>query len=278
VGLTAAATVPPDQRPDDDASLALPGSGYEKPYALPPVDVHLGDRIPQMFGDYARRRIIGAVERTPSPITSIRVRLANHNDSAMANPIVAQADITASRAIRIQVTGRTVPEAVDALQARTRARLCALAGSGSIPWRRCGQQDPTLLYIRPVAQRTVVRTKLLHLHVHTAADAAIDMALMDYTFELFRESTAETESVLYLTTHGDYRLTRLDPRPEAVVAGRLPITVDEAPAPELDRREALARLSLSGMPFLFYRDRGLERGCVLYYRYDGHYGVLAGRR
>lgn len=275
--MTAAATAPPDQRPDDGASRGG-RSANAKHFALPPVDVRLDDGIPQMFGDYALQRILGAVARAPSPITSIRVRLADHHDSAVANPIVAQADITASRPIRMQVTGGTVPEAVDALQARTQARLCALADPGSIPWKRCGRQAPTLLYVRPVRQRTIVRTKFLHLHEHTAADAAIDMALMDYTFALFREPNAETESILSLTTHGDYQLTRLDPRSATVVSGQLPIVVDEAPVPELDRREALGRLSLSGSPFLFYRDRGLGRGCVLYHRYDGHYGLLAARR
>ncbi|MGF6887446.1 hypothetical protein ABIA39_005955 [Nocardia sp. GAS34] len=29
-----------------------------------------------------------------------------------------------------------------------------------------------------------------------------------------------------------------------------------------------------GWPFVFFRDPACHRGCVLYHRYDGHYGLL----
>lgn len=231
-----------------------------------------------MFGDYARQRIRRAVERHPSPITSVRVRVTDHHDTAAADPFVAQVDIATSRAIRVQVTGASVPGVVDALQARTRTRLQALARSGPIAWERCGPQAPTLLFVRPAHQRTIMRTKAFRLHDHMAADAAVYITLMDYPFEMFHEPGAEAESLLYRTAHGDYRLTRLDPPPRAVIPGNLRITVDNAPAPELNRRQALHRLSLSGSPFLFYRDPALDRGCVLYHRYDGHYGLIVSRR
>ena len=31
------------------------------------------------------------------------------------------------------------------------------------------------------------------------------------------------------------------------------------------------------MPFLFYLDGDHGRGCVLYHRYDGHYGLIAAK-
>ncbi|SUA45550.1 hypothetical protein [Nocardia africana] len=69
------------------------------------------------------------------------------------------------------------------------------------------------------------------------------MALMDYDFWLFIESGANTESVLARTTSGHYRLTRLDERAVPADAANLPLTVDEAPAPVLDRAEALTGCS-----------------------------------
>ncbi|MBY8861079.1 sigma 54 modulation/S30EA ribosomal C-terminal domain-containing protein [Nocardia sp. CA2R105] len=269
--------LPSDQGPGGGEPFEI-GPDADERLAVPAIDVRLGDRIPLMFGDHARQRIRRAVDRAPAPITSIRVRLSDHHDSAVANPFVAQADIATSRAIRVQVTGMTLPEVVEALQARTRSRLRSLARSGALRWERCGPQASTLLYVRPVRQRTVVRTKSFHLYHRTAADAAIDMALMDYPFEMFHESGVRTESFLYQTAKGDYRLTRLDPRPPSIIPGDLPITVNKAPAPELDRYEALDRLALSGAPFLFYRDRALARGCVLYHRYDGYFGFITSRR
>ena len=54
--------------------------------------------------------------------------------------------------------------------------------------------------------------------------------------------------------------------------------------PTTDRvRESLfnvltARLELSGLPFVFFVDRHTDVGCVLYIRYDGHYGLITPSR
>ncbi len=245
---------------------------------VPAVDVRLDDRIPRMFGEYARRRMYAAAQRCPAPVTSIRVRLADHHDSAIAHAFVAQADITTYRAIRVQVTGATAREAVDALQARTSARLRTLNAPRPMPWNHCGAHAATLLYARPVQERTIVRTKCFHPHRGTPAEVAVDMALMDYTFELFTERGAETVSLLGRTPHDGYRLTRLERRPPGGDAGIGHIAVDRRPAPRLHLDEALARLSLSGSPFLFYRDSDRDSGCVLYHRFDGHYGFMTSRR
>ena len=44
--------------------------------------------------------------------------------------------------------------------------------------------------------------------------------------------------------------------------------------PLLDTTEAVERLRLTGLPFLFYLDGDHASGCVLYHRYDGHYGLI----
>ncbi|WP_181063168.1 sigma 54 modulation/S30EA ribosomal C-terminal domain-containing protein [Nocardia nova] len=256
------------------AESVVQGPGYN----LPTVDIRLGDRVPSMFGEYARRRIGDALRCAPSPVVSIRVRLADHRDSALANPFVAQADIVAARQLRVQVTAATAREAVDKLQTRTRTRLRMPIGGGPAQQHRCEPRAATLLYLRPVTQRKIMRTKCFHLLDRTAAEAGADMALMDYDFCLFTESGADTESVLALTTGGRYRLIRLDERTATADSANLPLAVADAPAPVLERAEALARLQLSGSPFLFYRDRELDRGCVFYHRYDGHYGFITSRR
>ncbi|WP_067901376.1 sigma 54 modulation/S30EA ribosomal C-terminal domain-containing protein [Nocardia vaccinii] len=272
-------TMPPDRRREFRArSSAVTGYRAAEKIAVPVIDVRLDGPIPNIFGDYARQRIGRVAERSPSPITAIRIRLAARHESAVVNPFVAQVDIAASRPVRVQVTGASAPSVVDSLRARVWTRLRTLSAGNAIEGERCPSQAEPLLYLRPVRQRTVTRTKFFCLKTRTPPQIALDMALMDYTFELFRETGAATDSVLYRTSHGDYRLTRLDLRPHSVITGDLPISIDDAPVPELDRAEALSRLSLSAAPFLFYRDRALERGCVLYHRYDGHYGLMTSRR
>lgn len=44
--------------------------------------------------------------------------------------------------------------------------------------------------------------------------------------------------------------------------------------PMLRVEEAVERLNLSGWPFVFFQDDATTRGCVLYHRYDGNYGLI----
>jgi hypothetical protein len=52
------------------------------------------------------------------------------------------------------------------------------------------------------------------------------------------------------------------------------MTVSPLPAPRLSVREAAERLDAAGPPFTFFTDADTGRGCVVYHRYDGHYGLL----
>ena len=69
-------------------------------------------------------------------------------------------------------------------------------------------------------------------------------------------------------------MAQVDGRAEMVVPGEVPVTVSTVPAPLLDTAEAVDRLRFTGLPFLFYLDGYHGRGCVLYLRYDGHYGLI----
>ncbi|MRH92604.1 hypothetical protein GFY24_35165 [Nocardia sp. SYP-A9097] len=79
------------------------------------------------------------------------------------------------------------------------------------------------------------------------------------------------DSVLYRTEDGAYRLAQVQPHPEMVLPGATAFTISAA-APELEMDGAVARLELTGWPFVFFRDHG--RSHVLYHRYDGHYGLI----
>jgi len=79
--------------------------------------------------------------------------------------------------------------------------------------------------------------------------------------------------VIYRTP-GGYRLATAHPKPGRL--GLLPgsVTVSTFAAPRLSVREAAERLDAAGQPFTFFVDADTGRGCIVYHRYDGHYGLL----
>jgi hypothetical protein len=59
-----------------------------------------------------------------------------------------------------------------------------------------------------------------------------------------------------------------------VTPGATPVVVSAQPAPRLTPREAAHRLEATRWRFVFFRDVASGRGCLLYHRYDGHYGLI----
>ncbi|GAB4585633.1 HPF/RaiA family ribosome-associated protein [Nocardia sp. IFM 10818] len=250
------------------------------------VQVSVGHHVSAGGADYAREKIGRILACAPEPVLSARVRLTGHRDPAAVNPVVAQANVNMNgRGIRVQVTAPTTREAVDRLAARLKQRFERLArhweairgrrpAAGPHEWQHDAPPRIPLPYFpRAAEQREVVRRKTFALAEQTCDEAAFDMEMMDYEFQLFTELGSRTDSVLY-RSGGRYRLAQLTPHPEAVRRGRAPFTLSPAHAPVTDIAGAIARLELTGWPFVFYRDRASDRGRVLYHRYDGHYGLL----
>ena len=100
------------------------------------------------------------------------------------------------------------------------------------------------------------------------------MELLDYDFHLFTEKGTKQASVLYRTEPTGYRLAQVKSSPEELAPYDLPLTISPQPAPRLTLERAKERLSLLGLPFLFFVDVDQGRAGVLYHRYDGHYGLI----
>lgn len=252
----------------------------------PVLQVSVGHHVSAGGADYAREKIGHALTFAPEPVLSARVRLTGHRDPAAVNPIIAQANVNLNgRGIRVQVAAATTREAVDLLEARLKERFERIArhwegirgrhpAPGPHEWRHdAAPRSPLPYFPRAVEQREVVRHKSFALDDETCDEAAFDMELMDYDFHLFTESGSRVDSVIY-RSGDDYRLAQLDPQPEAVTQGSVPFTVSPAPAPMTTVKGAIERLELTGWPFVFFRDENRNRGCVLYHRYDGHYGLI----
>lgn len=251
------------------------------------VRVSVGRHISAAGVEYAREKIGHVLDHATEPVLSARVRIARHDDPAVAKPFVAQVNVNMDgRAVRVQIAAGSMREAIDLLAARLQTRLARLArhweairggrtGAGPHEWRHGDPARQRLPYFpRGGEERQVVRRKSYALADETCDEAAFDMELMDYEFQLFTESGSGRDSVLYRTGLGEYRVAQVDPRPEAVLRGASPFTVSPTPAPVLEIDGAIARLELTGWPFVFFRAGARGRGAVLYHRYDGHYGLI----
>lgn len=254
------------------------------------VSVHLEHegQVSQAERDYAHTRIGAVLRYARDPVLHARVRLTRLADPALERPAIAQANLDLNgRLLRAQVARPTMQEAIDEVHDRLQAQI-GRAGKdweeirGRRPsgepgeWRHTGvprQQTP--YFPRPAEEREITRHKAFGLPRLTLDEAAFDMEMLDYGFHLFTEEGSGVDSVLYRTDDGvGYRLAQVTPNPDAVAFGATNCTVSSAAAPRLSVPEAVERLTVTGWPFVFFADADTGRGCVLYLRYDGHYGLV----
>ncbi len=239
--------------------------------------------------DYARTKIGELGRLTHEPVLRAHVRLSEHGDPAVARRVIAQANLDVNgRLVRAQVEGVTAREAIDRLEARLRRGLERAAEHweakrGGVPrhapheWRH--QSEPghrPNYYPRPESERRIMRHKSYSLPACTIDEAAQEMELLDYDFHLFTEQSTKQDSVLYRDGSAEYRLAQVNPElADGLAPSDVPLTISPQPAPRLTVDEAIERIGLLGLPFLFFVDTARDRGSVLYHRYDGHYGLIA---
>ncbi|AEV73772.1 ribosome-associated protein Y (PSrp-1) [Mycolicibacterium rhodesiae NBB3] len=251
------------------------------------IDVTTHGRLPGA-ADYARKKIGVLGRYTDQRILHARVRLTEHADPAVQRPVVAQANLDVDgRMVRAQADGSTANEAIDRLDARLRQRLQRVsdhwqARRGGLPgdephqWRH--ESEPTHrpnYFPRPVEERRIVRRKSFTPAPCSVDEAALEMELLDYDFHMFTEEGTGVIGVLYRGEPGTYRLALVMPAmADQLAPYELPLTISSQPAPCITIDEAVVRLGILGLPFLFFIDAAQGRASVLYHRYDGHYGLI----
>jgi ribosome-associated translation inhibitor RaiA len=224
--------------------------------------------------DYAHDKIAAVLDHAPEPVLFTCIRLTGHGDPAAPRPVVAQVNLDLrGRKVRVCVAAATPHEAVDLLAAKLRRRLERLSPAG---WRRRDAEParPVPYVDRPPDTRKIIRHKSFTARALTIDEAAQQMDLMDYDFHLFTEEGSGQDALVYRAGPTGYRLAQVEPAPEWLSPYTVPLTTSPARAPLLSTKEAVERLNLIGLPFLFYLDGENLRGCVLYRRYDGHYGLI----
>ena len=238
--------------------------------------------------DYARTKIGELGRLTHRPVLRAHVRLSEHGDPAVARRIIAQANLDVNgRLVRAQVEGTTAREAIDRLEARLRRRLERSAEHweakrGGIPrvganeWRHQSAPSHRPNYFpRSESERRIMRHKSYSPPTCSVEEAALEMELLDYDFHLFTEVGTKQDSVLYREDSTEYRLALVNPEVSDKLAPfELFLSISPQPAARLTVDQAIERIGLLGLPFLFFVDTAGDRGNVLYHRYDGHYGLI----
>lgn len=255
----------------------------------PDVAVHVTTKgVTSDAAEYARTKIGRLGKYAHRPVRYARVRLSALRGAAVQERVVAQANLDVDgRIVRAQVEGATAREAIDLIEERLRHRLHRAAEhwearrgrmstSRSTGWRHDSEpaHRPTW-YPRPADERRIIRRKSFSIDVRTVDEAVAEMEFLDHDFHLFTETGTKATSVLYRGGPSGYRLALLAPE----LIGELspfeePVVISPHPAPCLSESAAIERLNVLGMPFLFFIDAAEGRACVLYHRYDGHYGLI----
>ena len=266
--------------------------------AATPITVQvIGPHTADITG-YAEQRVRTALRHAHGPVLHARVRVTRHADPAVERPVTAQANLDVDgRLVRVHVQAETDHEAIDLLHDRLCHRLqhylrrttghwedrrgrgadraAGPSGGEAHEWRH--GDEPTHRpphFPRPPEERQIIRHKSYTLAECGIDEAAFDMETLDYDFHLFTELGTGQDSVLYRGGSTGYQLAQVQPHPEALARHTVPVTVSEQRAPVLTTDEAVVRMAAMDYPFLFYLDGERGRGALLYYRYDGHYGLI----
>ncbi len=230
------------------------------------------------------------------PVRHIRVRMEHADDrnKVRGTTIRAVLDLRGG-SIRSSVSEATTHDAVMALDAKLRAQLRhrierqqslsqrgnAVDGSwrhGTIPAERPGY------FPRAAEDREIIRHKSVAPGLCSIEEALFDLTMMDYDFYLYVDETTGRAALVFrsdatapsaagVPDDAAFHVRFVGGPVEGHVAPQ-GVALEAQPAPELSQVEARERLDAGHEPFVFFLDTAVQRGHVLYRRYDGHYGLL----
>lgn len=220
------------------------------------VEVTLKGSIPLRARDYATDKMSALMHLAPSPVLGARVKLTRTHHRCSDQHVIAEATLDVNGGpVRVQVAASNSHEAIDFMQDRLRRKLSQL---GRHPARLGGRDRPRRPHyaVIPAQEREVVRHKTYEPATATPEEAAFDMELMDYDFQLFTDAQSGCDSIVHRAGGDGYRIALLPQQPT------------------LTLNAAIGALDATDLTYLFYRDAGSERGNVLYRRHDGKYGLI----
>jgi hypothetical protein len=236
---------------------------------------------------YAERKIGALLRLAPAPVLFARVTLVHEDAPSIERPVVAKGVLDVNgRPVRAHVAAASDREAIDLLEAKLRHGLETLtehrqarrhepAAAAPGSWRHGMLPTPRPAWFpRPVEERELVVRQSLVPHERTVAEAALDLALLDQAWMLFRELTTGSDALLADVGEGYHLVVASRDSPDVGDVGA-PVRL-ELGAPRMAVEAALALLDETGAPYVFFVDAATGRGRVVYRRLDGHHGSVTG--
>ncbi|MFE3001246.1 sigma 54 modulation/S30EA ribosomal C-terminal domain-containing protein [Nocardia sp. NPDC059246] len=197
-------------------------------------------------------RGLGRILRRHGVAGPVRARL-RWPDAEDETTLVQAGVRTLGKAFRVQVAGPGRFASTFALE-RLDLRLGCPPDELSRPW-----PDPARPSLSAVTEpRPIVRRKDCRLQVATPAAAARVLDAMDYDAHLFIDAETGSEAVVCWT--GPLGVRTLGRMRDGV-----PVLLED---------DAVARLCLGGLPYLFFTDADTRRGRLLYRRFDGDLALV----
>lgn len=219
------------------------------------VEVSLRGSIPVRAKEYADEKISALMHLSPTPVRRARVTLTRTHHRAADQHVIAEVTLDLNgRPVRAQVAAASSHEAIDLVRDRLRRKLSQLGRHPCGLGGRRRHREPAYAYV-PAGEREVRRHKSYQPAVATPEEAASDMELMDYDFQLFTDAVSGWDAVVY-RHNGGCDVSYLPDQPTLTLAS------------------AVGALDATDLTYLFYRDPVSDRGNVLYRRHDGNYGLI----
>ncbi|WP_297649194.1 sigma 54 modulation/S30EA ribosomal C-terminal domain-containing protein [Pseudonocardia sp.] len=235
----------------------------------PEIVVDMQGGIADDLPDYVREKVAAALVRTSRPVLWVHVRVVRHGDPSRSEGVTAHGNVDlGGRPLLVHSAAATPRAAVDLLVERLRHRLERLP-RGHRPRR--GHDDGEA----PGAGEPEIVRHATNSPVPLPVDeAVVEMDDLGLNFHLFVETLTGQDALVYRDGPTGLRLSRASGGPDVEGSHSVVVTVSPQRPPLLDTAEAVERLRVTGLPFLFYVDADHERATVLYHRDDGDYGLI----
>jgi ribosome-associated translation inhibitor RaiA len=262
--------------PDQTSTDITSGVVYQTFGAVPTSARKEADELMSKLAEVAQRPVIFA-----------KVKIRNDEERDREQRVLVQGTMDVSGVIlRAQAAGPTPIDGLRGVGDRLERQLGRLPekrqratkrppstpqgawNSGDLPSDRPGFFD------RPPEDRMIVRRKTYSPDERVSlSEALFDLDILDYRFFLFTDDADGTPSIVY-EDEGNPAVRKIDGSSPRDFDLRPWIRVDNTPAPIINVADAVTRLNVTDVPFVFFCDGERTRASVVYRRYDGHYGLI----
>lgn len=236
----------------------------------------------------ARQRIADLERLVPRGFLFAEVQLAQRNNKTPRYVGHAKLDVQ-GRMVQARTATETPLECIDRLEEQLENSLRHLRGrlesrrtepqvTAEGQWRHGALPTPRPDHFdRPPEEREIVERVTHARSSATPEEAAFDLDLLEDDFLLYTDVGTGTDALVRHRDDGQsFGVSAIGAEPTPRGDGPYDFVVEPQP-PRLEVSEAVERLRVGEEPHVFFQDATSGDGAVVYWRYDGHYGVVRPR-